>query len=93
MISRTTVFTGTKSPETSWLSEDMIHTWSNGFGEWHARVPVGEDSCENAWDAIAEQLLEREVSHAVIQSRMSVVIVDIFADVPGTVVYKEVWED
>jgi hypothetical protein len=42
------------------MTTSSVQTWANGFGIWHARVPVTSDSREVAHRAIHRELVARD---------------------------------
>lgn len=82
------------------MSEDNVRTWANGFGTWHARVPIGPVQKHAAWGAIVAEHTQRDnrTFDAQRHARACMTVVEVptgpgcAVDAEeGTVVYRESW--
>lgn len=67
-----------------------VHTWANGYGIWHARVPEGPSAAHIARHAIRAELKARGDVGAGYVIRLVKADPAICDAIPGTVVYREV---
>lgn len=70
-----------------------IVTWADGYGVWHASVPVDTDSERRAREAILDELRVRShPSHMDFAYKHMTVTLDRITN-HGTVIYRETWPD
>lgn len=70
-----------------------ITTWADGYGVWHASVPVSDDSESVAWDAIFLELAERANETSVTFAAKYMTVTSEHITNHGTRVYRETWPD
>lgn len=72
------------------MSTLIITTWADGYGTWHASVPLDTDSERRAREAILDQIRVR--GDATFAAEHMIVTRERITN-HGTAVYRETWPD
>jgi hypothetical protein len=72
---------------------EQIVTWADGYGVWHASVPIDSDSEKRARDAILDELRIRSHPKNMVFAYKYMTVTQERINNHGTVVYRETWPD